>query len=187
VATEAGDRQPTDSELVRKARGGDPKAFHEIVDRYARFLFGLAASLCGNSADAEDLVQETLAGAFRGLGAFEERSSLKTWLARILVRQNARRHRSGARREAVTVPLNEATEAEAGHAGPHAAMEARMDVAGALGALGNEHREVIVLREIEGLSYEEIAEVLDVPRGTVESRLFRARRALRDLLQGYFE
>ena len=111
VATQPGDvrsayvkasaDRPTDFELVRLARKGDAAAFHGLVDRHARFLYSLALSLTSSAADAEDLVQETLAGAFRGLASFEGRSSLKTWLARILVRQNARRHRQGGGRPAV--------------------------------------------------------------------------------------
>ena len=184
MATEHGDVRPTDFELVRLAQKGDAAAFHGLVDRYARFLYSLALSLTSSAADAEDLVQETLAGAFRGLGSFEGRSSLKTWLARILVRQNARRHRSRAARPA-TVSLEAAAEAEAPATGSQAATEARLDIMAAIRALGPEHREVVVLREIEGLSYDEMAEVLDVPRGTVESRLFRARRQLQERLKEY--
>ena len=75
----------TDSELVRRARHGDEAAFHELVDRYAGVLFGLAFSLVGHAADAEDVVQETFSGAFRGLRAFRGFSSVKTWLIRILI------------------------------------------------------------------------------------------------------
>jgi RNA polymerase sigma-70 factor (ECF subfamily) len=153
------------------------------VDRHASFLFAVAVSLCGNAADAEDLVQETFSGAFRGLRAFEGRSSAKTWLTRILVRQAARHWRTGSRRRATTLPL-EAASQEAG-ALPHAAADARMDIMTALADLSPEHRDAIVLRELQGLSYDEMADVLDVPRGTVESRLFRARAALKERLKDY--
>jgi len=213
VATESGDWQAapfdqaqgdlskverSDLELVRRVRKGDPSAFHGLVDRYARFLYSLAISLTSSNADAEDLVQETLAGAFRGLGSFEGRSSLKTWLARILMRQNARRHRSAGSRPA-EVPLDEAVEAEdarpgvasgrPGHdrAWPSKDIDLRLDIMAAIRALRPDSREVVVLREIEGLSYDEIAEVLDVPRGTVESRLFRARRQMQQRLKEYLE
>ncbi len=91
------------------------------------------------------------------------------------------------RRRPAHVPLDEAAEAEVGVEGSQADTEARLDILAAIRSLGPEHREVVVLREIEGLSYEEMAEVLDVPRGTVESRLFRARRELQERLKDYLE
>jgi RNA polymerase sigma-70 factor (ECF subfamily) len=172
-------------ELVRRVQQGDPSAFHELVDRHARFLFAVAVSLSGNTADAEDMVQETLAGAFRGLGAFEGRASVKTWLTRILMRQAARHRRHGRRRRAASLPLEAALDAEAGGSSADTAADARIDVTAALGALSAEHQQVITLRELQGLSYEEMAQVLEIPRGTVESRLFRARRELQELLKGY--
>jgi RNA polymerase sigma-70 factor (ECF subfamily) len=183
VAIESGDVQSTDLELMREARGGDLAAFHELVDRHAAYLYAVAVGLTGHAADAEDLVQETLTGAFRGLRSFEGRSSVKTWLTRILVRQAARQRRKlGGRR---SLPL-EVAEGRTDKTLPHTAADERMDVTAAIGQLSPEHREVIILRELEGLSYDEMAEVLEVPRGTVESRLFRARAAMKELLKEYF-
>jgi RNA polymerase sigma-70 factor, ECF subfamily len=176
VATE---RVETDLELVERARQGEAAAFHELIDRHARPLFALAYSLCPSAADAEDVVQETWVGAFRGLRQFEARSSVKTWLVRILVRQAALQRRKAGRRQ--LSPLDAAEDVPA----PQASAEARMDVSAAIRALNPEHREVILLREIQGLAYGEMAEVLEVPRGTVESRLFRARRELQDRLKAY--
>ncbi len=187
MAREGSHLLSTDLELIKRARADDPSAFHELVDRHAGFLFALAYSLCGNVADAEDLVQEAFSGAFRGLRTFEGRASVKTWLARILVRQVARHFRSARRRKAEFVPIEEAADTHASAASPHAAADARIDVTAAIRSLGPEHQEVIVLRELQGLSYEEIAEVLDIPRGTVESRLFRARRALQERLKEYVD
>ena len=186
MATESGHGRSTDLELVARAREGDHSAFHRLVDRHAQSLFALAVSLGGNAADAEDLVQETFAGAYRGLGTFEGRASVKTWLTRILIRQLARHLSRVRRRKAVFRPLEATPEDALGDASPVAAADARMDVTAAIRSLGPEHREVIVLREIQGLSYEEMAEILEVPRGTVESRLFRARRELQERLKEYF-
>ena len=179
-----------DSELVQRAQEGDDKALHDLVDRYTDGLFRLAFSLVGNAPDAEDVVQETFLGAFRRLEGFEGRSSVKTWLTRILLRQAARHHRRRSVRR--TVPLDVGgRESEPGldtaGTGPTTAEDVtmRMDVQEALGALSPDHREVVVLREMQGMSYAEIAEVLGVPAGTVESRLFRARRNLKELLKGY--
>ena len=119
----------------------------------------------------------------------EGRSTVKTWLTRILVRQAARCHRSrGAHRALPLEALSESSQAAlaARAAGPSSSdLDIRMDVLGMLDTLSADHREVIVLREFQGLSYDEMAEVLGVPRGTVESRLFRARRQLAELLTDY--
>jgi len=166
----------TDLDLAAKARRGDEAAFHEIVDRYADRLFRLAFALTGNAADAEDVAQETFMGAFRGLRRFEARSSLKTWLMRICVRQAARSRRTAATRRRLGAPSHERTPGDA---------DTRLDILEALDALSPEHREVLLLRERMGMTYQEIAEMLRVPRGTVESRLFRARQALRERLGDY--
>ncbi len=167
----------TESAFPRKRKRDDEAAFHELVDRYANEMFRLAVSLVGNAADAEDVVQETFAGAFQAMPDFEGRSSVRTWLSRILVKQAAKwRRRREVRR---TVALD----AAAPMPGPEQSL--RIDVLGTLETLSPEHREVIALREFQGMSYEEIAEVLGVPRGTVESRLFRARQELRERLKAY--
>jgi RNA polymerase sigma-70 factor (ECF subfamily) len=166
-----------DADLLRRARSGDEAAWHEMVDRYGAYLYRLAFSLLGNGADAEDALQETFAGALRHLRDFEERSSVKTWLSRILVRQAARSHRSRGRHG--WVPLDQGSEAVENRS------DTRMDVLAGLDSLSPDHREVIVLRELQGMSYEEIADILAVPRGTVESRLFRARQILRERLKDY--
>ncbi|MCE5327712.1 MAG: sigma-70 family RNA polymerase sigma factor [Planctomycetaceae bacterium] len=182
--TENGLAQPTDLELVRKARRGDMAAFHGLVARHGLYLYRLAVRLLGNASDAEDAVQETLAGAHRGLKSFGERSSVKTWLTRILVRQSARQLQRRTRR--AVVPLQHAQAAPLADSASEGS-DVRMDVQAAIEALGGDHRTVIVLRELEGLSYEEISQVLEIPPGTVESRLFRARRQLQDLLREYMD
>jgi len=186
VATESSHLPSADLGLIKRAREGDRSAFHELVDRHAHSLFALAVSLCGNTADAEDIVQETFAGAFRGLQGFRGQASVKTWLTRILIRQTARHHRSSRSRKATLVPLEAASEAATGRASQHTEADTRIDVTAAIRTLSPDHREVIVLRELQGLSYDEMAEVLEVPRGTVESRLFRARRELQERLKEYF-
>jgi len=169
-----------EAELVGRAKGGDAAACREIVDRFSAGLHRLAFSLVGHAQDAEDVVQETFVGAFRSLRSFEGRSSLKTWLIQILVRQAARRRQARARGQAL--PLDKAAPAARG---PEEGLDARMDLLGALESLAPEQREVIALRELEGMTYEEMAEALGAPRGTVESRLHRARQALRERLKDY--
>lgn len=178
-----------DAELLRRAERGEESACHVLINRHADSLYRLALRLVGNAADAEDVLQKTFLGAFRKPGGFAGRSSVRTWLSGILVNQAAKHHRSAYRRrerEVTNLPeVHQAAEADDGAAPRAEDLDIRMDVEAALEGLSEEHREVIVLREFQGLSYEEIAEVLDVPRGTVESRLHRARRKLQEKLSDY--
>jgi RNA polymerase sigma-70 factor (ECF subfamily) len=145
----------------------------------------------GNATDAEDVLQEALLGAFRRLGAFEGRSSVKTWLVRILLNHASKFRRS--RRIRRTSSLPDEIGPDDGHASgldtgsPAAIVESRIDLDAMLAVLSPEHREVIVLRELQQMSYEEIATALKIPRGTVESRLHRARQELRRRYAGYLE
>ncbi len=178
------DRPPDDEQnLLRRMAQGDTQALHGLVERYADALFALAYSLTGNAADAEDLVQETFLAALRGLRGFQGRSTVKTWLYRILVRQVARHHRLRYRKP--TVSLDNAAEPTATNA--LEANDIQLDLAAVLQNLSPEHQQVVVLRELQGLSYAEIADVLDIPQGTVESRLYRARAALREHLKDYLD
>jgi RNA polymerase sigma-70 factor, ECF subfamily len=190
----------TDSDLVERIRRGDEAAFQEMVGRHSGELFGLAFSLLGNAADAEDVVQQSFLGAFQRINSFENRSSLKTWLVSIVVNQSSKARRSKRVRRAVSLDGGgDATSGEAAHARangedagalgvrpPSAAVDSRADVATMLETLSPEFRDVIVLRELQRMTYDEIAESLRIPRGTVESRLFRARRDLRKKFAGYF-
>ena len=182
--------QPSDVELVRRIRGGDESAFRLLVDRHAASLYGLACHALGSAADAEDVLQETFLGAFQRLSAFEGRSSVKTWLVRILLNHASKLRRSKRVRKAAS--LQENSEDVSQSAGPTfrspaAAVESRIDVSAMLDTLSSEHREIVVLRELQQLSYDEIAEVLRIPRGTVESRLFRARQELKKRFGGYLQ
>jgi RNA polymerase sigma-70 factor (ECF subfamily) len=178
---------PDDAELARRAAAGDGRAFHVLVDRHGQRLFRMAVSLVGTANDAEDVLQEALAGAYRNLRTFEGRSSFKTWLTRILITQAAkwRRDRRRIRRHGPMMAIDAVPEPSAAHPDPGEAAGRKMDVLAALKLLTEEHREVLVLREFDGLAYEEIAEVLGVPRGTVESRLHRARAEMKEKLKGY--
>jgi len=176
--------EPTDVELLRLARKGHTEAFHQLVDRHAAPLFRLATTLVPTRDDAEDVVQETFTAAFRALKSFQERSSVKTWLYAILYRQAAlfrRKHRMPMRMLAEDDALA-ADPDTTGSAGHVSSIDARLDVQAALAQLPDDHRAIIILREFDGLSYDEIAAVLELPRGTVESRLFRARQALKERL-----
>lgn len=169
-----------DLRCLRRAASGDGKAFGRLVDRHGDRLFRIAASMLGNTADAEDVVQETFAGAFKAAAGFEGRSSVGTWLTRILVTQVWQWRRQTSRPSRQTEPLGEPiVEGKTG------AADQRMDLQAALEQLSEDHRQVLVLREFEKMSYDEMAEVLGIPRGTVESRLHRARGELKEILRSY--
>lgn len=175
----------TDLELVEQAKAGDRAAFHQLVDSHALRLYRLAAIMTGHHTDAQDLVQDTFLGAYEALPRFEGRSSFKTWLTGILIRQAALQRRQGARRrQMASLDHPDASEPAAVGRGASggdwvARADARLDLMALMAPLSPEHREILVLRELEGLSYEQIAQLLDQPQGTVESRLFRARQALK--------
>ena len=182
-----------DRELLRLSVRGDDEAFKTLVDRHAPYLFGIAHGMTANPADAEDLVQETFLAASQG--GYRGESAVRTWLVGILVRKVAMMRRTASRRGGRHASLSAtregshepAIDVQARGSNPSAGAEAKLDLATMLSRLSDDHRAVIVLRELEGLSYEEMARALGVPRGTIESRLYRAREELRRLYRGYLD
>ena len=177
----------TDEVLVTAAQAGDAEAIDTLIRRHQTRIFNFALALTANSADAEDLAQETFVRAFRGLRRFRGESSFRNWLYRIAA--NAARTRLG--RQARQAAVWEARVEAGDHAGrPPAAAAAGIEKAvmyrqaldRALAALPGELRAAVVLRDAEGLEYREIAAALGIPIGTVMSRIFRARRLLRPML-----
>lgn len=174
--------------LVARLRAGDPSAYAQVVDAYKDRLVTVIARVAGAGPDAEDLAQDTFLKAFGAIGRFDGRSALFTWLYRIAV--NTARDWNDHRRRRPAVPLHGPEgllhePADPGGPPDEAAVrrEERAAVRRALQRLPEPFRTTLVLREMEGLSYEAIAEALDVSIGTVESRIFRARCKLRALLE----
>jgi len=183
-----------DEELIRAARAGSEDAFRELVERYKRRAFSVAVGIVEDPDDAMDVVQEAFVKAYYKLPEFRFGSNFYTWFYRLLVNQAIDRWRRQARSPAV--PLEEGRLTE-GDSPPEAAVYPRTpeETAGdrelgealsrAIAALPEYHRAVIVLREVDGLAYEEIAEVLGCSIGTVMSRLHYARAKLRKALEGF--
>lgn len=171
-----------DRELVLRARAGERAAFDQLVGRYQRRLLRLVLRLLRDQAEAEDVVQETFLKAYRALPRFRGEAAFFTWLYRIALNgaRNAilrRRQRTGPMG---AVPSQLPSPAPEGGT-PEAMLlskQVMQAIDAALEALPLELRTAIVLREIEGLSYEEIAQIMECPLGTVRSRLFRAREAI---------
>lgn len=175
-----GPPSPADErQLIDRARKRDAEAMHQLVDRYAHDLYVTAMYHTGSDTDARDAVQETFKAMIESLPDFRGDSSIKTWLWGILYRQAMRARRRRRRPDVARLTIRPH---ERSHA---AATDAKLDLQAALKTLSEEHRQVIVLRELEQMSYADIAEVLGLPQGTIESRLHRARQALREALKAY--
>lgn len=160
----------------------------ELVRRYGRMVYNLSLSLAGDRVEAEDLAQESLVKAVRGLKGFEGRSTLASWIYRITVNAYKNRLRAKATRRALSLDADGDATAfsvaapEAGPEGQALEHEKRRLIARALERLSPDERAVLVLRELDGLSYAEIADALEMPLGTVKSRLARARDVLAQFL-----
>ena len=174
--------------LVRAAQGGDQAAFGEIVRQFQRTVYRVAYALTRNGADADALAQETFVRAYQAIGRFRAGEPLRPWLTRIAVNQAYSLHRRRKRRpETAIEPLVEAGRQWAAPgddpADQAAEAESHGRLAEAFADLSHEHQAVLTLRVVEDLPYDEIARVLNVPVGTVMSRLSRARTELRRRLR----
>ena len=172
--------------LLARLRAGDPRAFEELVIGYQHRVFGVALRMLGNRAEAEEIAQEVFLRAHRAVADFRGEARLGTWLygiaSRLCLNRLASPDRRMARGDALLADVTAAT--------PDAAAElerAELDAAlrTAIAELPEERRLVLVLRDVEGLSYEQIAEALAVDPGTVRSRLHRARMQLKEKLERF--
>lgn len=196
AATTEGDAT-ADSGLVRLAQGGDARAFDQLVTRYRGKVYGMCHHLVQNEQDAWDLAQEAFIKAWRALPSFKLDSTFYTWLYRIA--HNCSYDWLRKRRIVSDGEFDDelqrtvAAGAEAvpkGSARPDHALrnkELGARITDAIAQLSPDHRSVILLREVEGLSYEEIAEITQMQTGTVMSRLFYARKKLQELLKDAYE
>lgn len=165
------------------------EAFEALVERYGRRIYALAYRMAGNDADAKDLTQEALIRVYRALRRIDPAANLESWLYRIVTNLyiDLLRRRPKARIESLDAPLvtvkGDEVSREVPDPGPHpeeVVVDAQLDadIQRALLALSPDLRVVVVLSDVEGRSYEEIAEMVRIPVGTVKSRLHRARRVL---------
>lgn len=183
--------------LVERARSGDALAFDELVGLYMDKIYSYVARMVNDPSEAEDIAQETFVKAFRNLKSFRGASSFQTWLYRIAsnltidaVRRRKRRENTisldapleGGDTGQITRELEDVT--LPGPSGRLETAELQRYVHAAIQELSPKLRAVVVLYELQGLSYEEIAEILRCPLGTVKSRLFNARMELKEKLQG---
>jgi RNA polymerase sigma-70 factor (ECF subfamily) len=172
--------------LVTQAAAGCRESFDELVRRYRRRVYNLVRALTAGDSEAEDLVQDIFVRAYRAIGRFRGESAFRSWLYRIAINVvhthlDRRRTREGTlaaqTRDAETID-----ELPAGDDVEQTFLR-RQVIDRALASLPEDLRVLVVLRDVHGLKYDEIAKVVKTPRGTVESRLFRARQRLRPLLE----
>ena len=186
---------PSDAELVQKAQAGQADAFGLLVERHQDYVYSSVCYLIGGGHDAEDIAQDVFVSAYRALRGFEGRARFTTWLYGIMLNSVRNYWR---RQKRVTVLSVDPAE-EDGNPGPQIAakqdgpaeMSVRAErvsvVRDAIAGLDESLREIVVLRDIQGLSYEELADALELPDGTVKSRLYRARQQLMQRLKPYWD
>jgi RNA polymerase sigma-70 factor (ECF subfamily) len=181
---------PEDARILRGLRSGIEGAYEELIERYEQPVYGMVYRLLGNHPDACDVVQEVFLKVFRGVTAFREQSSLRTWIYRIAVNEAHNHRRWFVRRCRLEVPIEDDrpehvssldVTPDPGRSPFDQALnsENRALIERALTRINPVFRTAVVLRDIQNLSYEEIAEILQVSLGTVKSRILRGRTALR--------
>lgn len=187
----------TDADLIRQVCAGDAASFGPLVAKYQDRVYNACWRICGHAEDARDLTQEAFIKAYESMDSFAGQSGFYTWLFRIAVNLSISHRRKASRRMTVTLArepdpwsINRQaaglTGARDGDGDPahHAGQaETHAQVVAALNELDVDQRVVVVLKDIEGLDYEQIATILSVPKGTVKSRIHRARIALREKLK----
>lgn len=188
-----------DLTLVRRSKEGDQRAFRILVERYQRKVFSVAFGMVKDHEEALDIAQEAFVKVHRYLQDFKGDSSFYTWLYRITRNLAVDRLRSRRSQAAAFDERVGRDEVELGEAGilstrlgtnPHKTAlrrELAEKLEEALRQLPEKHREILLLREVEGMSYEDLARVLEIPKGTVMSRLFHARAKMQKLLEPYLE
>ncbi len=195
----AGGRRVEEAAWIRRMQAGDLSPFADLVRRYQDQVYNTCWRICGNVEDAHDVAQDAFLKALDSIGDFHGRSAFYTWLFRIAVNLAISQRRRSRQRMMLSLDGSggSRTDADANARLSEYVADERLDppekpgerrelqrvLAAALDGLDDDYRTVVVLRDIEGFDYDEIAAVLSVPRGTVKSRLHRARQALRQALE----
>lgn len=181
-----------DSDLAARAKSGDSTAFEELVARYQHRIYNVCYRMCHNHADALDLTQTAFLKAYEALPRFQIQARFYTWLFRIAVNTTLSHRRNQRRRPTLSLSGGDdedrmyeppAPANGSDPAGDAERDELHRELEEALQRLDDEFRAPVVLRDVEGLDYAAIAEILEVPVGTVKSRIFRGRTMLREMLK----
>ena len=178
-----------EKELIAKAKQGDMQAFEELILKHEKIVYNVALRMMNHSEDAKDISQEVFLKAYRNIKNFDERSMFSTWLYRITTNTciDEMRKRKGKQSYSLEEELEnedgsmQRQIADEGDTPEESLMrgEEKGEILQALDTLSEEHRAAIILRDVKGLSYEEISEIIELPMGTVKSRISRARNQLK--------
>ena len=175
-------------ELIRKCKTGDARFYEPLVRAYEPAGLRLAMAMMGNVEDARDALQDAFVKTYESLHRFDLRRPFGPWFFQILrnqCRDHLRSRKSRFQRETIDERLDlRPADSEAGPERVHQRATAKDSLWQGLAAIGEEHREIIVLKELQGFRYSEIAQILEIPEGTVASRLYHARHALKEALVG---
>ena len=185
-----------EASIVTELKSGSEEAYAWLIDRFHQPVYGLVYRMLNDPADAADTTQEVFLKAFRGMHRFNGEASLKTWIYRIAIHEASNRRRWWFRHKGRETSMEQETRPATAlkhmlvdpGSGPFdsvAQEEVRAKVEAELGQVPEPYRTAVILRDIEGLSYEEMAEILEVSLGTVKSRLVRGREALKKRLIAY--
>jgi RNA polymerase sigma-70 factor (ECF subfamily) len=175
-----------DDRLIDDALAGDTEAFGQLVQKYQDRLYNALVHIVGCTEEARDLVQDAFVQAFVKLDSFKRTSTFYTWLYRIAMNATVSRFRRRRPVQSVEQTREMSGDEPVDLASPEDRLEQEeraLEVHRALAELSTEHRAILVMREVDGFSYEDIAEMMEVPVGTVRSRLHRARLQLREQLK----
>lgn len=182
--------QDPDYECLQRVREGDLGAFNQLVLKYRNRVMGIAARMIGDRAEAEDLAQDVFVKVYHGLKNFQGEALFSTWLYRITANSCLNHRKRRRNRDKLAQGVDDPNQVfSAQSSNPHSLLEnkeLRIGLEKAIQALPQEQKMVLILRDIEGLSYEEIAESLDIELGTVRSRLHRARIAVKASIEKIF-
>lgn len=178
-----------EKKLIERASGGDPEAFNRLMENHERRMYAVALRMCGNREDAQDCLQEAMLRAYRAISGFKGQSTFSTWVYRITMntcldelrrRKNKQNTSLDSLLDAGWSPKDERNAPER-----HAIQqEMKAHLHAAIRELPEDMRSAVVLRDIQGMSYDEIAQTLDINVGTIKSRISRGREKLREKLRG---
>jgi RNA polymerase sigma-70 factor, ECF subfamily len=179
----------SDAECVQRLQHGETDAFEILLRRHEKAIFNLVYRMLGDYDEAAEVSQEVFLSAFRAVGQFRGDANFSTWLYRIALNHSITRRKSLGTRQQRRVPIESADPLSDPQPGPPETLERkqiRERVQQALGQLDPQDAQVLLLRDLQDIPYDEVARVLEIPVGTVKSRLHRARQALKARLAPYF-
>ena len=181
-----------EKKLIERASGGDPSAFNRLMAQHENRMYAVALRMCANREDAQDCLQEAMLRVYRAIGSFKGQSTFSTWVYRITMNTclDELRRKKNRQNTSLDNLVDMGWSPTDGGAGPEkqALMrEMREKMHGAIRELPDDMRAAVVLRDIQGFSYDEIAQMLEINAGTIKSRISRGREKLREKLKEYSE